>query len=46
MIRVPFFLLFGFNKGNQKKKGKRVLMGHLVKDPRKLMPRQERTCQA
>ena len=30
IIRVPFFLLFGFNKGTQKKKGKRVLLGHLV----------------
>ena len=29
IIRVPFFLLFGLNKGNQKKKGKRVLLGHL-----------------
>ena len=25
MIRVPFFLLFGFNKGTQEEKGKRVL---------------------
>ena len=30
MIRVPFFLLFGFNKGTQKEKGKRVLLGNLV----------------
>ena len=30
IIRVPFFLLFGFNKGTQKKKGKRVLLGHLA----------------
>ena len=29
LIRVPFFLLFGFNKGTQKEKGKRVLLGHL-----------------
>ena len=28
--RVPFFLLFGFNKGTQKKKGTRVLLGHLL----------------
>ena len=25
IIRVPFFLLFGFNKGTPKNKGKRVL---------------------
>ena len=30
IIRVPFFLLFGFNKGTQKKKGKRVLLENLV----------------
>ena len=30
IIRVPFFLLFRFYKGTQKKKGKRVLLGHLV----------------
>ena len=30
IIRVPFFLLFGFNKGTQKEKGKRVLLGNLV----------------
>ena len=30
MIRIPFFLLFGFNKGTKKKKGKRVLLGNLV----------------
>ena len=30
IIRVPFFLLLGFNKGTQKKKGKRVLLGHLA----------------
>ena len=30
-IRVPFFLLFGFNKGAQKEnKGKRVLLGNLA----------------
>ena len=29
IIRVPFFLLFGFNKGTPKKKGKRVLLGNL-----------------
>ena len=29
IIRVPFFLLFGFNKGTTKKKGKRVLLGNL-----------------
>ena len=30
IIRVPFFLLFGFNAGTQKeKKGKRVLLGIL-----------------
>ena len=27
---VPFFLLFGFNKGAQNKKGKRVLLRSLV----------------
>ena len=27
MIRVPFFLLFGLNKGNQRKKGKRDYWG-------------------
>ena len=31
IIRVPFFLLFGFNKGTPKKKGKRVLLGNLEK---------------
>ena len=32
IVRVPFFLLFGFNKGTPpKKKGKRVLLGNLVK---------------
>ena len=30
MIRVPFFLLVGFNKGTPPKKGKRVLLGNLV----------------
>ena len=30
IIRVPFFLLFGFEKGPKKKKGKRVLLGNLV----------------
>ena len=30
IIRVPFFLLFGFNRGPKKKKGKRVLLGNLV----------------
>ena len=30
IIRVPFFLLFGFSyKGTQNKKGKRVLLGNL-----------------
>ena len=28
LIRVPFFLLFGFYKGTQQK-GKRLLLGHL-----------------
>ena len=32
MIRVPFFLLFGFNKGTQNKKGKRALLRNLVSD--------------
>ena len=31
MIRVPFFLLVGFNKGTPPKKGKRVLLGNLVR---------------
>ena len=31
IIRVPFFLLFGFNKGTLKpKNGKRVLLGNLA----------------
>ena len=30
LIRVPFFLLFGVNKGTQEKGGKRVLLGNLV----------------
>ena len=29
MMRVPFFLLFGFNKGTQKKTGKRALLVNL-----------------
>ena len=29
-IRVPIYLLFGFNLGTQKKKGKRVLLGNLA----------------
>ena len=29
-MRVPFFLLLGFNKGTQKDKGKRILLGNLV----------------
>ena len=29
IIRVPFFLLFNFNKETPNKKGKRVLLGHL-----------------
>ena len=29
-MRVPFLLLFGFNKGTKKKKGKRVLLENLV----------------
>ena len=32
IIRVPFFLLLGFNKGPKNEKGKRVLLGHLEKD--------------
>ena len=34
IIRVPFFLLFGFNTGTPEppqKKGKRVLLGNLVR---------------
>ena len=30
MIRVPFFLLFGFNKGTQEKKGTRALLRNLI----------------
>ena len=29
IIRVPFFLMFSFNKGTQTKKGKRVLLRNL-----------------
>ena len=29
IIRVPFFLMFSFNKETQNKKGKRVLLGYL-----------------
>ena len=29
MIKVPFFLVFGFNKEPPNKKGKRVLLGSL-----------------
>ena len=36
IIRVPFFLLFGFNKGTPQKKGKRVLLGNLVEEPEPL----------
>ena len=29
IIRVPLFLLFGFNRGTQEEKGKRVLLSNL-----------------
>ena len=29
IMRVPFFLLLGFNRESKKKKGKRVLLGNL-----------------